>query len=114
MLALCVSIPPLLPGFINAINPLVLIGSSIHAFQLAFILGFSIAFAVYIGASYISPPEETFVAGTIYGYGTLESEKDEEGRRSKSEMGSLEEGSLSEKGKGEDSSMEVVPVVSLH
>jgi len=64
--ALLVSVPPNLPGLINAINPNIDVHGSIYPYQVSWILGFVIASSVYTITSYASPAEETMIEETIW------------------------------------------------
>jgi NCS1 family nucleobase:cation symporter-1 len=60
-LALIVTVPPLLPGLINSINPSIYIGGASYLFNIAWFFGFFVALGVYTAASLLFPAEETFL-----------------------------------------------------
>lgn len=59
--ALLVSVPPNLPGLINAINPEILVGGARYLYDIAYILGFALAAAVYSLTSLLWPARETMI-----------------------------------------------------
>ena len=64
--ALLVSVPPNLPGLINAINPKIDVHGGIYPYQVSWILGFVIASSVYTITSYVWPAEGTMIEETIW------------------------------------------------
>ncbi|KAF8758684.1 cytosine-purine permease [Rhizoctonia solani] len=68
LLALCVSVPPNLPGLIHSINPKIDVGlGGQHLFSIAWLLGFSLAGVTYFITSTLFPPRETMVDELITG-----------------------------------------------
>jgi len=67
MAALIVSIPPNLPGLINAINPVIPVGGGVYPYDISWLLGFFLAAVTYYIVCKIFPPTSTFVAETISG-----------------------------------------------
>lgn len=61
-LALIITVPPLLPGLINSINPKVPVGGASHLFDIAWLFGFFVASGVYTAASLMFPAKETFLS----------------------------------------------------
>ena len=56
-----VTVPPLLPGLINSINPKIHIGGAAYLFNIAWLFGFFVASGVYTAASLLFPAKETFL-----------------------------------------------------
>ncbi|CEL52152.1 putative permease C1683,05 OS=Schizosaccharomyces pombe (strain 972 / ATCC 24843) GN=SPBC1683.05 PE=3 SV=1 [Rhizoctonia solani AG-1 IB] len=68
LLALCVSVPPNLPGLIHSINPKIDVGlGGQHLFSIAWLLGFSLAGVTYYVTSMLFPPRETMIEELITG-----------------------------------------------
>ncbi|KDQ12362.1 hypothetical protein BOTBODRAFT_56931 [Botryobasidium botryosum FD-172 SS1] len=65
LLAVLVSVPPNMPGFIHSINPAVNIGAGANMYSLAYIIGFVLAGATYALASYSFPPRYTSAVAPI-------------------------------------------------
>ncbi|TFY79951.1 hypothetical protein EWM64_g4056 [Hericium alpestre] len=63
--ALIVSVPPNLPGLINSINSNIKVGGAVYLFDIAYILGFSLASAVYYILSKLFPAQETMLDRAI-------------------------------------------------
>ncbi|KAH7104535.1 NCS1 nucleoside transporter family [Auriculariales sp. MPI-PUGE-AT-0066] len=64
--ALVVSVPPNMPGLINAINPNIDVGGGVYPFKIAFLLGFILASGTYWLTSTIFPAHETMLNAPIY------------------------------------------------
>ncbi|KDQ54500.1 hypothetical protein JAAARDRAFT_135506 [Jaapia argillacea MUCL 33604] len=64
-LALLVSVPPNLPGLINSINLKIPAGGAVYLFDIAWILGFTLALSVYSVTSILFPAKETFMKEAI-------------------------------------------------
>ncbi|KAG8946456.1 hypothetical protein FRC04_011632 [Tulasnella sp. 424] len=81
--AIIVAVPPNLPGLINAINPKIDVGGGIYPYNIAYLLGFTLAGTVYYTLSIVFPPTETLLDAPITGEDEVErkipSEHDEEG-----------------------------------
>ena len=60
------SVPPNLPGLINAINPKIDVHGGIYTYQVSWILGFVVASGIYTITSYVWPAEETMIEETIW------------------------------------------------
>ncbi|KZO98282.1 putative uracil permease [Calocera viscosa TUFC12733] len=65
--ALVVSIPPNLPGLINAINSAIGVGGGVYPYCISWLLGFFLAAVTYYVVSKLFPPTDTFAAETITG-----------------------------------------------
>ncbi|KAI0067621.1 NCS1 nucleoside transporter family [Artomyces pyxidatus] len=63
--ALLVSVPPNLPGLINNINPKIKVGNAAFLFDIAYLLGFTLASSVYFILSKLFPASETYLDHTI-------------------------------------------------
>ncbi|KAI0063265.1 NCS1 nucleoside transporter family [Artomyces pyxidatus] len=59
--ALLVSVPPNLPGLINSINPKIKVGNAVFLFDIAYILGFTLASSVFFVLSRLFPAAETML-----------------------------------------------------
>ncbi|KAG8810958.1 hypothetical protein FRC17_002690 [Serendipita sp. 399] len=86
VLALVVSVPPNIPGLINAINPKINVHGGIYPYNIAWLLGFTVAAAVYSLTSKIWPAPGTVLLAAIYD------------DRKHSEESDSREGSVKEKG----------------
>lgn len=81
-----VSVPPNLPGLINTINPKIDVGGGIYLYDIAWLLGFTLAGIVYYVLSVVFPPTETLLDEPITGddeiagrkTGELDGEHDDE------------------------------------
>ncbi|KAJ3529036.1 hypothetical protein NM688_g7911 [Phlebia brevispora] len=65
VLTMLVTIPPLMPGLINSINPKISAGGATHLFDIAWLYGFFVASAVYFVASAFFPAKETYIDKAI-------------------------------------------------
>ncbi|KAI0795805.1 cytosine-purine permease [Abortiporus biennis] len=65
VLAIIVSVPPNLPGLINSINPKIKVGGAVFLFDIAWILGFTLASSVYYTTSTLFPARETYLDHAI-------------------------------------------------
>ncbi|ETW79909.1 nucleobase cation symporter [Heterobasidion irregulare TC 32-1] len=63
--ALVVSVPPNLPGLIHSINPSIPAGGAVYLFDIAYILGFTLASSVYYVLSTLFPAKETMLDRAI-------------------------------------------------
>ncbi|KAA1475711.1 NCS1 nucleoside transporter family [Dentipellis sp. KUC8613] len=75
LVALVVSVPPNLPGLINSVNPKIAVGGAVYLFDIAYLLGFTLASSVYWILSVAFPAEETMLEHAILDDGQT-SEKD--------------------------------------
>ncbi|KAG8827743.1 hypothetical protein FRC19_000752 [Serendipita sp. 401] len=66
VLALVVSVPPNIPGLINAINPKIDVHGGIYPYNIAWLLGFTLAAAVYTLTSKVWPAQETIIPAAIH------------------------------------------------
>jgi len=66
VLALIVSVPPNLPGLINAINPKINVHGGIYPYDIAWLLGFTLAGGVYSITSFVWPPAGVFIPEAIH------------------------------------------------
>ncbi|KIM34307.1 hypothetical protein M408DRAFT_325742 [Serendipita vermifera MAFF 305830] len=64
--ALIVSVPPNLPGLINAINPAIDVGGGIYPYNIAWLLGFTLAAGVYSITSFVWPAQGTNIPHTLH------------------------------------------------
>ncbi|KAJ3534748.1 hypothetical protein NM688_g7085 [Phlebia brevispora] len=65
VLTMFVTVPPLMPGLINSINPKISAGGTAHLFNIAWLYGFFVALTVYFLASTLFPAKETYVDKVI-------------------------------------------------
>lgn len=86
--AIVVSVPPNLPGLINAINPKIRVGGAVYLYDIAYLLGFTLAGLTYYVLSVVYPPTETLLDESITGD---EEEEIHDGRGKGSEEGSIDE-----------------------
>ncbi|EJU01806.1 cytosine-purine permease [Dacryopinax primogenitus] len=63
--ALLVSVPPNLPGLINAINPSIEVGGGIYPYDIAWMLGFTLAGVTYYVTSWLWPAKGTLLEHAI-------------------------------------------------
>ncbi|EJD55098.1 cytosine-purine permease [Auricularia subglabra TFB-10046 SS5] len=64
--ALLVAVPPNLPGLVSAINPKINVGGGIYLFNIAYILGFTLAATVYWLLSVWKPAQETMLDRAVF------------------------------------------------
>ncbi|KZT61455.1 NCS1 nucleoside transporter family [Calocera cornea HHB12733] len=64
-LALLVSVPPNLPGLINAINPAIEVGGGVYPYDIAWLLGFTLAGITYYASSVLFPARETLIKHAV-------------------------------------------------
>lgn len=69
--AMIVSVPPTMPGLINSINTNIHVGVSTRLFDIAYLLGFSLALTVYFMLSMFFPAHETMLDHAILEQETL-------------------------------------------
>ncbi|THH16283.1 hypothetical protein EW146_g4322 [Bondarzewia mesenterica] len=67
LVALIVSVPPNLPGLINSINTNIHVGGAVYLYDIAYILGFTLASSVFYVLSVVFPAKETMLDHTILG-----------------------------------------------
>jgi len=65
-LAILVSVTPNLPGLISSINPDIKVGGAIYLFDIAWLLGFTLASVVYYTPSILFPAYDTMLEEAIY------------------------------------------------
>lgn len=63
--AMIVSVPPMMPGLINSINTNIRVGVGTRLFDLAYLLGFTLASTVYFTLSRLFPAHETMLDHAI-------------------------------------------------
>ncbi|KZT24924.1 NCS1 nucleoside transporter family [Neolentinus lepideus HHB14362 ss-1] len=61
VLAILVSVPPNLPGLISSINTKIKVGGGVYLFDIAWLLGFTLASVVYYVSSTLFPARETYM-----------------------------------------------------
>ncbi|KAG8932925.1 hypothetical protein FRC03_000061 [Tulasnella sp. 419] len=76
--ALVVAVPINLPGLISTINPKINVHGGIYPYQIAYLLGFTIAGGIYYVLSIVFPPKETLIDAPITGEDERPPSKDEE------------------------------------
>ncbi|KAN0105611.1 NCS1 nucleoside transporter family [Russula decolorans] len=69
--AMIVSVPPTMPGLINSINTNIHVGVSTRLFDLAYLLGFTLALSIYFLLSKLFPAHETMLDHAILEQETL-------------------------------------------
>lgn len=94
VVALVVSVPPNLPGLINAINPKINVHGGIYPYNIAWLLGLTLAATVYTLTSKVWPAHETIIPDAIF----------DESHRHDSKADS-HEGSVDDKEKGAKTTM---------
>jgi len=62
---MAVSVPPTFPGFLDSVKGNANTGAGAHLFDIAFILGYSLASLVYFTLSKLFPPHETVLEHAI-------------------------------------------------
>jgi len=67
VVAFLVSIIPNLPGMARSVNPSINVGSGGYIYNFNYLWGFTVAFLLYSGLSYVWPAKETLVEATIHG-----------------------------------------------
>jgi NCS1 family nucleobase:cation symporter-1 len=65
--AFLVSVAPNLPGMARSVNPNLNVGTGGYIYNFNYLWGFSVAFILYSGFSYVWPATETLIAETIHG-----------------------------------------------
>jgi len=65
--AFLVSVGPNLPGLARSVNPDLDVGTGGYIYNFNYIWGFSTAFILYSGFSYVWPAKETLIVATIHG-----------------------------------------------
>jgi len=80
VLAILLSVPPLMPGLINLINPSIQIGRAVNLFDIAWIFGFVVALVVYTNVSLLFPAKETFLDEDSFNDINTESLDDDKGK----------------------------------
>lgn len=65
--AFLVSVGPNLPGLARSVNPNLDVGTGGYIYNFNYLWGFSTAFILYSGFSYVWPAKETLLAATIHG-----------------------------------------------
>ncbi|KAI0275993.1 NCS1 nucleoside transporter family [Russula aff. rugulosa BPL654] len=63
--AMIVSVPPMMPGLINSINKNIHVGVGTRLFDLAYLLGFTLASTIYFTLSRLFPAKETMLDHAI-------------------------------------------------
>ncbi|KAH0836467.1 hypothetical protein J3R83DRAFT_8076 [Lanmaoa asiatica] len=78
VLAMSVTVVPMLPGLVNSISPAITVGYTSHLFDVAWMYGFVVSSVVYYATSVLFPARKTFVeklisaddAGVDYDHGS--------------------------------------------
>jgi len=65
--AFLVSVGPNLPGLARSVNTSLDVGTGEYIYSFNYIWGFTVAFVLYAGFSYVWPAKETLLAKTIHG-----------------------------------------------
>lgn len=61
VIAFVIGVAPSLPGFINSINPSIVVGVGVHPYQFGWLLGFSSTAVIYVVLSMVFRAKETFI-----------------------------------------------------
>lgn len=72
LVALCVAVPPNLPGMIHALNGNVVVGKAKYIYAVADLLGMTVAAGVHIGLSKLFPDHRSLIAEQVLAVDVLE------------------------------------------
>ncbi|KAF8586429.1 cytosine-purine permease [Ramaria rubella] len=61
LVAMLLTVPPMIPGLANAITPSLQVGATLHLYDINFLFGSTAGAAIYLVLSYLFPAKETFV-----------------------------------------------------
>jgi len=65
LVAFLVGVAPNLPGLINAVNPMIDVGTGVHPYQFGWLLGFVATAGVYVGLSFWFPAREARIERAV-------------------------------------------------